>query len=123
MDQTLALHPLLQVLELIGADDVIRQHDVIKGLLIHEVVEVTVRIGKLDGPALQPDIVNPFSRIIGPVKNRPAPDVLELGAEEGSAFSRLHMLKVHQLVSWPSISSTSPFLKSAVVAMCQLRRS
>ena len=38
-------------LKLVGSDEVVGEHDVVEGLLIHEVKEVAVHVGELHGPA------------------------------------------------------------------------
>ena len=70
VDQPLALHPFLQVLQLIGADELLGQHDVVERLLVHEVVEVAVGVGELHRPALQPHVGDPLAGVVGPVDAR-----------------------------------------------------
>jgi hypothetical protein len=66
-------------------------------LLIREVIEVPIAIGELKRPALQPDVVHPLSRSVGPVDDRAGSDVLELGSDEGPTFAWLDVLEVDQL--------------------------
>src|SRR5437667_35506 len=76
--QALARHPVLQVLELIRADDVLRQHHVVEGLLVHEVIEVAVAVGKLDRPPQEPRVGDALTGVVGALDDRPRADVLEL---------------------------------------------
>ena len=76
---------------------IIREHDVVEGLLVHEVVEMPVDVRVLHRPPLQPDVRDPLAGVEGPVEHGAGADVLELGPDERAAFAGLHVLKVDHL--------------------------
>ena len=101
MKQSLALHVLLQVSELIFSDHVRRKRNHLKGLLIHEVEQLAVGIGVLNGPPLQPNLVHLFARAEGFVGHRSGEDIFQLGAHERAALAGLDVLKIGDGVKDP----------------------
>ncbi len=94
MNEPVALHVLLEVNQLASPDHVLAERNHLEGFLVHEVVQLAVRIAVLHRPVLQPDLVHPFAGAKGSLDHRSGEHVLQLRAYERAALARLDVLKV-----------------------------